>query len=623
MNSSNYNKGLIYTDSENCIDCNKCIHECPILAANVATEYDGNYSICVDEKECILCGTCIDTCTHNVRHFHDDTDDFFEDLRKGRKMSVIIAPAFYLNYPDKYKKVLGYLKSLGVQNFYSVSFGADITAWGYLNYIKNSGQKGHIAQPCPSIVSYIEKNQPELIPNLIPVQSPMMCLAIYLKKYKNVQEDLVFLSPCVSKKYEIQSPRGLGMIKYNVTYAHMMERIREDRVNLHNYEEVDCEIEYGMGAMFPKPGGLKDNVAFYLGSEAFVLQVEGEQRAYEYLEGYNESIRKNSQSVPLLIDILNCIHGCVQGTATEFRHDNDNDIGYYSQQMHTKKVNAFTDANGELIVMPEERLAKLNEMFSHLRLDDFMCSYSRNNQSRKKNVLPGEIERIFKGMNKLSKADRTIDCRACGYDTCTEFAEAVSLNLSREAKCVYFLKAQMREQLDLQKGVVETFSELSSLLNELSGDNSKTSDNATSINSFVATAVERGDSMKDALSEVQNEFKNLTKAYSQIETVAKKTNLLSINATIEAARAGVHGAGFAVVASEVGELAKKTLQTVNLNAENTDAISKVLTRLIDSTNALITQIDSIKSSTELITGNVDEITTKTDGMLTLINNLNR
>ena len=39
------------------------------------------------------------------------------------------------NYPHEYKKVLGYLKKKGVNHIYSVSFGADITTWGYLKYI--------------------------------------------------------------------------------------------------------------------------------------------------------------------------------------------------------------------------------------------------------------------------------------------------------------------------------------------------------------------------------------------------------------------------------------------------------------------------------------------------------
>ena len=43
-------------------------------------------------------------------------------------------PAFIANYPAQYKRILGYLKELGVSHIYSVSFGADICTWGYLKY---------------------------------------------------------------------------------------------------------------------------------------------------------------------------------------------------------------------------------------------------------------------------------------------------------------------------------------------------------------------------------------------------------------------------------------------------------------------------------------------------------
>jgi hypothetical protein len=567
---------------------------------------------------------CLDTCTHDVRLFRDDTDDFFSDLQKGNEISAIVAPAFYLNYPDQYKRILGYLKSAGVNNIYSVSFGADITTWAYLNYIKEKGTKGHIAQPCPSIVSYIEKNQPELLPNLIPVQSPMMCTAIYLKKYKKITDDLVFLSPCISKKYEIASKRGLGMVKYNVTYKKLMERLKKDKIILTNFPEMDCEMDYGMGALYPKPGGLRENVAFYMGSDAFVLQVEGEHKAYEYLQGYSELLRNKQSTLPLLVDILNCVHGCVQGTATEFRHVNDNDIGYYVNEMAKSKMQEFKGANGEILNTPEERFARLNEIFADLKQEDFMCNYTRSTERSALTRVGGlQIVKAFEEMNKFSEHDRTIDCRACGYKTCEDFAKAVILGLSRNGKCVYFLKGQMKEQIDYQNTIVESFNEINELLRELSGDNSKTSDNAHTINDYVAAASAEGDNMSGTLDEVQREFSKLSKAYKEIETVAKKTNLLSINATIEAARAGIHGAGFAVVASEVGELAKRTLATVDINNQNTEAITKVLKKLFENTSNLVAHVEKIMGSTELITDNVDEISKKTNNILDLIESLKK
>lgn len=132
----------------------------------------------------------------------DDTERFFADLSQGKKISVILAPAFLANYPKEYQKVLEYLKKKGVNHICSVSFGADITTWGYLKYITEHNFTGGISQPCPAVVTYVEKYIPELIPRLIPVHSPMMCTAIYMKKYMQVSDSIAFISSCIAKKVE-------------------------------------------------------------------------------------------------------------------------------------------------------------------------------------------------------------------------------------------------------------------------------------------------------------------------------------------------------------------------------------------------------------------------------------
>jgi iron only hydrogenase large subunit-like protein len=616
-----FNRGLIYTDTNDCIDCNKCIHECPVLGANVTvTDTDGKNKICVNQDECILCGSCSDTCTHGVRYFRDDMDKFMSDLKAKKAVSVIVAPAFYINYPNQYRQVFGWLKGLGVKNFYSVSFGADITTWAYLNYIKKTGKTGNIAQPCPSIVNYIEKYQPGLIPNLVPVHSPMMCSAIDLKKYRGVNDNLMFLSPCIGKKTEIDGPRGSGMIQYNVTFVRLMEYIKRNGISLNSQPAVDDVIDYGMGALFPKPGGLRENVEFYAGTAPLVVQVEGERAAYKYLNDFAKRAMSSKKTNPVLIDILNCHAGCNQGTATQFRHDDDGSIAYEAHEMkHRKSI--MKDAEGNVLYTPEERFARLNELMKNYRIEDFMCDYDKSAVIRNRDISSSEYDRIFATLLKFTEDEKTIDCMACGYKTCLEFATAVARELNFKEYCVYYMRADMNKNLERQQAVLDGFLNINTLIDELIQDNIRTNSNTVAINTSVTEAVNNGSEMRITLEAVQSEFKNLNKNFAEISNIARQTNLLSLNAAIEAARAGQHGRGFSVVAEEVGALAKKTMATVALNNTNSESISKVLNKMVANTNALVERINNISGSTGEISASVSEITAKTENILAVMDEL--
>ncbi|MBP5604187.1 MAG: 4Fe-4S binding protein, partial [Ruminiclostridium sp.] len=78
-------QSLIYTNDK-CIGCNKCINVCPAMGACTSVDVDGeNRRIAVNGTYCVSCGACMDACVHGAREFSDDTERFFEDLKKGEK----------------------------------------------------------------------------------------------------------------------------------------------------------------------------------------------------------------------------------------------------------------------------------------------------------------------------------------------------------------------------------------------------------------------------------------------------------------------------------------------------------------------------------------------------------
>ena len=452
-------ESIIYTN-DNCIGCNKCISVCSAIGACISKIKDDKPYIVVDGTKCVACGSCIDVCVHDARRFRDDTERFFEDLKNGKKISLLLAPAFKANYPDKYGSILGGLKKLGVNRIISVSFGADITTWGYLNYIKDNDFIGGISQPCPAVVSYIERYLPELLPKLFPVQSPLMCAAIYARQEMNIDDNFAFISPCIAKKMEIEDPHNAGLVQYNVTFEHLIKYAAEHNIS---GPFTGSEIEYGLGSFYPAPGGLSECVKWFLGDDVFIRQIEGERRMYEWMHA-NEDRIINNETPFLFIDALNCEKGCICGTAVESDKSKTDDALYEVLKIRNEsKKNASGNAWSKNDSC-EERLKNFNKQFENLNLADYIRGYTdRSEECRYDIPTPEEADEIFNSMNKLTEESRHIDCTCCGYHTCFEMATAIHNGFNSKINCIHYEKdmvhkLEVKSSLDLLTGLYNKMS---------------------------------------------------------------------------------------------------------------------------------------------------------------------
>ena len=628
---------LVFTN-DNCIGCNKCIRACSCLGACVAKNENGKTFIEVDPVKCVACGACIDACEHQAREFSDDTERFFADLAKGEKISVLVAPAFKANYPKEYESLLGGLKKLGVNRIISISFGADITTWGYLNYVQQNDFVGGISQPCPAIVRYIEQYLPELLPKLFPVHSPMMCGAIYVKKYMGVTDKLAFISPCIAKKNEIDDPNCGGYVSYNVTFDHLMQYAREHNVS---GTLASDEIEYGLGSIYPMPGGLKENVYWFLGDDVYIRQVEGEKHVYHYLKEHASDIA-SGKNKELFIDALNCSAGCLYGTAVEESHAVTDDALYEVHQIQQEcKKNSKNSAWSKKLT-PEQRLKQLNKQFKKLDLNDFIRHYTDRSETCDHTVPNAkELELIYQDMNKLTQESRCINCTCCGYETCEDMATAIYNGFSYKENCIHYLKDSAesekakamelsnevqneKETILLQKEtteetltrVNELFATLYETVDSVASGNESTTNETTGISSDIMEVSDFCERLNIAMRQIEALIKELGENNEEVVSIASQTNLLALNASIEAARAGEAGRGFAVVADEINQLAASSKETANKSSESQERVIQSVHKILTETQNLMQIVAGVNDRTQKLVASTEEISASSETIRT-------
>jgi len=237
-----------------------------------------------------------------------------------------------------------------------------------------------------------------------------------------------------------------------------------------------------------------------------------------------------------------------------------------------------------------------------------------------------EISRLAHYFNEFTKKMRgSLSDVANNYNVVLNHAESVA-NASESAQLL------TQNQSDITTQVATAMEQMTDQIRDVSNNASaaeqaanKARDNTSQGKAIISNTINQMQSLSTNIDDVSKvvatlaaESDNIGSVLDVIRGVADQTNLLALNAAIEAARAGEQGRGFAVVADEVRTLANRTEQSIN---EIQQMIQKLQTDAQEAVSVVKISQD-ISSKTVEQTAKADDSLSEIDKLMELISEMN-
>jgi len=442
----NDKKPVLIINDGKCRNSYSCVRVCPVNAIEVRPQKP--HPTILPDK-CIGCGLCYISCTPAAIEFRDSKEEVKALLTSGRKTAALIEPSIASEFDDitDYRKFVTMIRTLGFDYVHEVSFGVDLIAAHYADLFSKAEGKYYITANCPAIVKLIEKFHPELTSNLAPLVSPMVATAMVVKEIYGSDVAIIHIGPCIDAKDEALKFRSGKLIEGVLTFIELRQLFVEFRIQERVVKMSEFDPPYGYwGALYPLPpgiiqaGGLKRDMV-----SSKVITASGKEDCLEAISDFDKHI----DTIHHHFNLFFC-HGCLLGPGME---------------NHTEKFKRRALVSR----YAEKRISTLDKNLWQKNMDKWMkLDFSRTYTADDQRIPEPPEEAVNEVMKIIGKndPDEELNCGACGYRSCRDFAITVAKGLAVPEMCHTFNLRNKQEYIETLRQTNRKLAETKKALKE-------------------------------------------------------------------------------------------------------------------------------------------------------------